>query len=169
MAFLQQFPRSVLPSRQDLPLLGTMIRAFTPGAWLAALLAALFVLVAVGGTTAIFQNDFFQRMTPVRPQDYVIWLATALLVGLLAGTFVLSRASEQAGKAVAGGFFADVAIGCPICNKVVVAVIGSSGALTYFGPLQIFIGIGSLGLLALALILRARAMGGVCPILAPAV
>ena len=164
MTFLQQAQRSVLPSRQDLILLRTAIRAFTPGAWAAALLAALFVLLVIGGTTAIFENDFFRRMTPVRPQDYLFWLLSALLVGLLAGTFVVSRAAEHAGKTVAGGFFANIAVACPVCNKIVVAAIGSSGALTFFGPLQLFIGIGSLGLLAMALVLRARAIAGVCPV-----
>jgi len=170
MTRLQQGQRSLLlPSRQDLFLLRAAVRAFTPGAWVAGVLAALFVLLAIGGTTAIFENDFFRRMTPVRPQDYVIWLLSALLVGLLAGTFVVSRATGQAGKAVAGGFFADIAVGCPVCNKVVVAAIGSSGALTFFGPLQLFIGIGSIGLLAIALILRARAIAGVCPAPSPVV
>lgn len=169
MATLRQAQQGILPSRQDLILLRTALGAFTPGAWIAALLAGLLVLLAIGGTTAIFENDFFRRMTPVRPQDYVFWLLSALLVGLLAGTFVVSRATEHAGKAAAGGFFADIAVGCPICNKIVVAAIGSSGALTFFGPLQLFIGIGSVGLLAVALILRARTIAGVCPVPSPAV
>lgn len=165
MAHLQRrFQRPVLPSGQDLFLLRAAVRAFTPAAWVAALGAALFMLVAIGGTTAIFENDFFRRMTPVRPQDYVILVLSAMLVGLLAGTFVVSRASEQAGKALAGGFFADIAVGCPVCNKIVVAAVGSSGALTFFGPLQLFIGIGSIGLLTSALVLRARAIAGVCPV-----
>ena len=166
MTLLQQAQRSVLPS-QDLLLLRTAIRAFTLNAWAAALLAALFALLVIGGTTAIFENDFFRRMTPVRPQDYVFWLLSALLVGLLAGTFVVSRAAEHAGKTVAGGFFADIAVGCPVCNKIVVAAIGSSGALTFFGPLQLFIGIGSIGLLAMALVLRARAIARVCAVPRP--
>lgn len=161
---LRQAQQWLVPSRQDLFLLGTVLRSFTPGAWLAAVLAGLLVLLAIGGSTAIFENDFFGRMTPVRPQDYVFWIVSAVLVGLLAGTFVVSRAAEHAGKAVAGGFFADIAVGCPVCNKIVVAAIGSSGALTFFGPLQLFIGIGSIGLLAVALILRARAISGACPI-----
>lgn len=164
METLRQAQRLALPSRQDVLLLGTALRSFTVAAWIAALAAGLLVLLAIGGTTAIFDNDFFRRMTPVRTQDYVFWVLSAVLVGLIAGTFVLSRATEQAGKAVAGGFLADIAVGCSICNKIVVAAIGSSGALTFFGPLQLFIGIGSVGLLAIALMLRARAIAGVCPI-----
>lgn len=161
---LQQAQELLVPSRQDLFVLRTTLRAFTPGAWLAAVTAGLLVLLAIGGTTAIFENDFFGRMTPVRAQDYVFWILSAVLVGLLAGTFVVSRASEHAGKAVAGGFFADIAVGCPICNKIVVAALGTSGALTFFEPLQLFIGIGSVALLAFALLLRARSIGGTCPV-----
>lgn len=141
-----------------------MFGAFTAGAWAATVGGGLLVLLVIGGTTAIFENDYFSRMTPVRPQDYVIWVLTALLAGLLAGTWVLSRSADHAGKAVAGGFFADVAVGCPVCNKVVVAAIGSSGALTFFAPLQLYIGIGSILLLLVALLLRARTFVGSCAV-----
>lgn len=151
------------PSRDDVAVLRRTLRAFTPRAWVAAFGAGLLVLLAIGGTTAIFNNDYFRRMTPVRAQDYAVWLVSAVLLGLLAGTFIVSRASQHAGKVVAGGFLADVAVGCPVCNKVAVALIGSSGALTFFGPLQILIGIGSIVLLAVALVLRARAIAGSCP------
>jgi len=164
MTVLAELQRSLWPTRQDLSALRATLAAFTLGAWGVALLAALLMMLVVGGTTAIFENDLFRRMTPVRPQDYVIWVASAVLTGLLAGTFVVSRAAQHTGKAVAGGFFADIAVGCPVCNKVVVALIGSSGALTFFGPLQVFIGIGSIGLLAFALLLRARAIAVACPV-----
>lgn len=160
--------RSLAPSRDDARLVWATIRAFTPGAWLGAVLAGAAVLLFIGVTTAVVQNELFARMTPVRTQDYVFWLLTAGLAGLIAGTFVLSNVEGNAGKAVAGGFFADIAIGCPICNKIVVAVLGTSGALTFFGPLQLLIGAASIGLLALALVFRARSIAGVCPLPAAA-
>ena len=154
--------RAVLPQWDDIFLLRRTIALFTPWAWVIGLVAAALMLLAIGGTTAIFENDYFRRMTPVRTQDYFFWGVSAALVGLLAGTYVVSRAGEQLGKAVTGGFLADLAVGCPICNKVVVASIGTSGALTFFEPLQIVLGIMSVGFLAYALLFRARGIAGEC-------
>jgi hypothetical protein len=54
--------------------------------------------------------------------------------------------------------FSYLAVGCPVCNKLVVFLIGTSGALTFFAPLQLYIGIGSVLLLAWTLVIRARAV-----------
>lgn len=134
--------------------------------WLVAIVAAAGTLLAIGTVAAIFDNPYFTRMTAVRTQDYVIWAATAALVGLIAGTFAATRIPGHAGKLMTGGFFADIAVGCPVCNKVVVLLIGTSGALTFFDPLQLWIGLGSLGLLGWTLLLRARAISGSCSLAA---
>lgn len=160
--------RVAVPTGDDVAALRTTLGAFTPQAWLIAFAAGALMLLVVGGTTAIFDNDYFSRMTPVRVQDYVVWVVSSVLVGLLAGTFVLAQAGEQAGKTIAGGFLADVAVACPACNKVVVLLLGSSGALTFFGPLQLFLGVGAVALLVAALLLRARAIAGTCPLPAAA-
>jgi len=55
-----------------------------------------------------------------------------------------------------GGLLAFFAVGCPICNKVVVIALGTSGALTWFAPVQPYLGVVALGLLAWALRVRLR-------------
>ena len=45
-------------------------------------------------------------------------------------------------------------VGCPVCNKIVVAVLGVSGALTYWAPIQPIVGILSIALLVTGLLLR---------------
>jgi hypothetical protein len=64
----------------------------------------------------------------------------------------------------AGGFAAFLAIGCPVCNKAALVLLGWSGALSIWAPLQPIVGVASLGLLAatLAWRLRLRARGGAC-------
>lgn len=141
-------------------------RAFGTRGWLVSIAAAAGTLLVMGTVAAIFDNPYFTRMTAVRDQDYVIWAATAVLVGLIAGTFAAAGVPGHAGKLMAGGVFADLAVGCPVCNKVVVLLIGTSGALTFFDPLQLWIGLGSLGLLAWTLLLRARAISGSCSLAA---
>ncbi len=62
----------------------------------------------------------------------------------------------------AGGIAAFLAIGCPICNKVVVAALGVSGALNVFAPLQPLIGGASVALLAGTLLWRLRSRSRGC-------
>jgi threonine/homoserine/homoserine lactone efflux protein len=54
------------------------------------------------------------------------------------------------------------AVGCPVCNKVVLLALGSSGALTWFQPAQPLLQVAGLALLAWAL--RKRLLGELsCP------
>ncbi|MBI4303248.1 MAG: hypothetical protein HY665_02770 [Chloroflexi bacterium] len=130
--------------------------------WLVAVVGTIVTLVIIGIPTAIIDNPFFFRQTPVRTQDYLIWVATGLLTGIIAGTFTLSAKSSASGKAVSGGFLSFLAVGCPICNKLVLLLLGTSGALTYFAPAQLYIGIASLALLVWALHLRMQAIYDSC-------
>lgn len=150
-----------MASREARPV-GLTLSQFGPRGWAVAALAAAATLLLIGSLAAIFDNPYFTRMTAVRTQDYAIWVATGALVGLIAGTFAVGRATGQGGKLLAGGFLADLAVGCPICNKVVVLLLGTSGALTFFAPIQIYIGLASVALLGLTLLLRARAIAGSC-------
>ena len=135
---------------------------FGPRGWLAAAGAGLVTLLAIGLVTAIIESPLFIRMTPVRPQDYVVWLASGLLVGLIAGTFVGPAAARHGGKAISGGALSLLAVACPICNKLVVLVLGVSGALTAFGPAQLYLGALSVALLAWTFRLRVRTVVRTC-------
>lgn len=129
--------------------------------WIVTLAVATATLVLISVPTAIIQNPFFTRMTPVRDQDYAIWITTAALAGLIGGTYAVSLAGNQ--KAIAsGGLLSVFAVGCPICNKLVVLLIGTSGALTFFAPLQLFLGLAAIVLLAWTLWLRLTSLSGAC-------
>ena len=148
--------------RKHVETLGLASRMFTLKAWIITALAAAIGLVAIGLPTAIYENPFFVRMTPVRPQDYVIWVVSAVLIGLTVGSYFAggSKAGEE--KILSGGVLSVLAVGCPICNKPVVLLLGTSGALTFFAPIQLYIGIASVVLLGWTLLLRARALAGQC-------
>ena len=121
-------------------------------------------LVVLGVPTAVIPNPFFIRMTPTGMFNLVVWLASAPLIGLLIATYVRAprhaahhpAVEAGAGRATLGGIAAYLAIGCPVCNKVVVAALGVSGALGYFAPLQPLIGAGSVALLGATLVWRLR-------------
>lgn len=150
-----------------LPVIRT-VGGFRASAWVVVALATAVSLVVIGVPTRIIDNPFFVRMTPVRMQDYVFWAISAPLTGLIAGTFVAGRGVRQEGRVLSGGVLSYLAVGCPVCNKLVVLLIGTSGALTFFAPAQLFIGITSVALLASTLAVRSRSLAASCAILRPA-
>ena len=129
--------------------------------WLAAASVAVLTALATGIPTDIVPNPVFSRMTDITWWSYPVWVATALLAGLVAATYVRDPAfGEDFAPKVAGvgGFLSFLAVGCPTCNKAAVLALGASGATTYFGPVQPFLGIVGLALLAAALVWRLRGL-----------
>jgi hypothetical protein len=55
-----------------------------------------------------------------------------------------------------GSLFGALAVGCPVCNKIVVMPMGVSGAPQWWAPLQPVLGIAGVGLLLYALHRRLR-------------
>lgn len=123
--------------------------------WLRAVGWAMAAGLAIGIPTVLIPNSFFRRMTPVRPWDIALWAVTAALVGMTLAARKLpgARNCRIEGRALGGGGLTYLAVGCPICNKIVVALLGVSGALSYFAPIQPILGV--LGLVLIILALRA--------------
>jgi hypothetical protein len=142
--------------RQNIEALVAGLSMYTPKAWLMTTSAAATGLAAIGLTTAIFENWFFVRMTPVRAQDYVIWILSSVLMGLIVGSYFVARSTRSDEKILSGGLLSVLAVGCPTCNKLVVLLLGTTGALTFFAPLQLYIG--------WTLLLRARALADACSV-----
>ena len=140
-----------------------VLRLFGPKGWLAAGIGSIAAFLALGVPTAMIGNPFFSRMIPARDQDYVIWIVSSLLLGLVVGTFAISSVKGSGGKAMGSGVLTFLAVGCPICNKLALVVLGVSGALAYFEPVQLYLGIGSVVLLVWTLLLRAKSVTGARP------
>jgi hypothetical protein len=85
--------------------------------YLVAVVAGLSWLVLSGVPTNIIDTPLFTRMTPVEWWNYPFWLASAILIGLLAATYVVGPDRERSkgpqGKALGGGLLSVFAIGCP--------------------------------------------------------
>ncbi|MCC3316765.1 hypothetical protein A5780_30675 [Nocardia sp. 852002-20019_SCH5090214] len=125
--------------------------------WVVALGVAVLAAVVVGVPTGVISTPFYTRMTPVLWWNYPVWLATAILSGLIMATYVRSPLSAKAPTAGAwANLLSAFAVGCPVCNKLVVAIIGVSGALTLWAPVQPILAVGSLALLGWALVRRLR-------------
>lgn len=64
---------------------------------------------------------------------------------------------------IAGGLLTFFAVGCPVCNKLVLIALGSAGAMTWFAPLQPLLVVA--GIAALGWALRTRIVGQrECPV-----
>ena len=116
----------------------------------------------MGVPTGVIETSLYHRMTPVTWWDYPVWAVSAVLVGLTAATYVRGRDDEadplpdRSRRTLGATLLSTFAIGCPICNKLVVGLIGISGALHYWAPLQPILGVLSIALLATALVMRLR-------------
>jgi hypothetical protein len=132
-----------------------------------AVLAALGTGLVIGIPTDVVSNPWFGREIGVRPLDVAVLVALSCLTGALAATYAVAGASG-AGAPRAGigsGIVGWFAIGCPVCNKLVVTLVGASGATSTFAPAQPFLGIAAVVLAATALVLRVRAIRrGACPL-----
>ena len=138
------------------------MRVWSTHRWTVVAAVTLAAALAMGVPTGIVRTDFYHRMTPVQWWNYPVWGLSAVLIGLLAGTYVARAATSSAGAPLTGGFLSTLAVGCPICNKLVVGAIGISGALNVWAPIQPWIGAASV--LMLGYVLRRRLSGErACP------
>ncbi len=121
--------------------------------------ASLVAALVVGLPTDVIPNPVFGRPVPVTWWSPVVLAVSAVLSGMLVATYVRqpSGVDRPARAGGLGGALAFFAVGCPVCNKLVVVALGASGALRWFEPIQPFLAGASIALLAVAL--RARLRG----------
>ena len=134
------------------------IRALLPGTWLRAIPYALVAAVLIAVPSDLIDTPLFGRPVEVRAIDYVILAVTAGLIGLIFAVRVpeSEAAESQDTRTVWGGFVSFLAVGCPVCNQAVVALVGTSGALSWWAPVQPIVGLAAVALLLYTLRLRLR-------------
>ena len=143
----------------------TGARIVWPRAAVAVVVGGALTALLLGIPTDVIPNPWFGRMTPVEDYAVPVLVATSVLSGLLVASWLgvsapscSMRSSRTAGSA--GGVLAWLAIGCPVCNKLVLLALGTSGALTWFAPAQPWLAAASVVLLAGALVWRLRTLTG---------
>jgi len=143
------------------------LKGWTSARWRFAAAMSTVSALAIGLPTDVIPNPVFGRQgTPVEPWAIPVLAVTAVLSGLLFATYVQAGVADTTDDVAGldrpsrfgslGGLLSFFAVGCPICNKVVVIALGTSGALTWFAPVQPYLGVFALGLLAWALRVRLR-------------
>jgi hypothetical protein len=129
-----------------------------------AALGTVLTSIALGIPTAIIPNPVFHRVIDAGASNYFFWASTSVVTGALLATYLLPRTvKDRAAEAgLGGGLLAYLAVGCPLCNKAVVALLGASGAVTIFQPIQPFLGALGLILASVALAVRLRGIRRGC-------
>lgn len=123
--------------------------------WVAAVVGAGVTALAIGLPTDVIPNPVFGRPVPVTWWSVPVLVVTSVLAGLLLATYVDDGRDEELDRPARagglGGLLAFFAVGCPVCNKLVVLALGATGAVEVFAPVQPLLAVLSVGLLALAL------------------
>ena len=145
------------------------LRSWPVRRWWVAAVATAATLLVIGLPTDVVPNPVFGRSIEVTWWSYPALVVAAVLGGLLAATYV--RTGNPAAESVdspgklggVGGFLAYLAVGCPVCNKLVLLALGTTGAMQWFAPVQPFLAVVGVALLLWAL--RVRLRGEVaCPV-----
>jgi hypothetical protein len=147
----------------------TLLSLLGPRFLVAASLGIVLVALALGIPTDIIPNPWFVRMFPAETGNYFFWVGSSILTGILLATYVLPRETRDriAAASAGSGLLGLLAVGCPVCNKLVVAMLGVSGAFNYFAPMQPYLGAAGLLMAAAALIVRLRGAQRACTIPGP--
>ncbi|MFB8764871.1 hypothetical protein [Nocardiopsis alba] len=141
--------------------------------WTVASAGTVATLLLLGVPAVLVPNGLFSREVDPTWWSYPVWAAASILTGLVAATYVRGAAGPAAegadrgrGKGIVGAALAWFAIGCPVCNKLVLLALGANGAMTWFAPLQPLLAVAGLALSAWALAVRLRAAES-CPLPTP--
>jgi len=138
------------------------LRMWSARRWATAALSGLIVAALVALPTAVIPNPIFGRDIGVTWWSYPIVIISGILGGLLIATYVREPGNEEIDKAAkvgtAGGLLAFFAVGCPVCNKLVLLALGTSGAMSWFAPVQPFLAVASVIVMGWALHLRLKGM-----------
>lgn len=136
------------------------LRTWQPRRWLVAAATALATVLFVAIPTVLIPNPWFSREIPPTVWAWPVLVVTAVLSGLVAATYVARKDSDgnsrQGALGTTGALLGFFAVGCPVCNKLVLLALGYAGALQFFEPVQPYLAGGGIVLLAAALIARVR-------------
>ncbi|MDO5671410.1 MAG: hypothetical protein Q4G30_00955 [Actinomycetaceae bacterium] len=123
---------------------------------------AFGVLLFLGLPTDVIPNPIFGREVPIRWWEYPV---VALTVALTFAWFAIQappRPKDQ-GRLMGGVTLALFAVACPVCNKIVLLLLGFSGALGIWQPIQPYLAVIALAALGIALALRIHWAKTGCP------
>lgn len=117
---------------------------------------SVIIFFLFGVITALIPNLWFTRMVRGVALDYFFLIASSALLGIYIGIHFYKKNISKKCNLVAGssGFGTFLAFSCPICNKILILLFGTTALLAYFEPYRHYLGFLSIGLLIGALYFR---------------
>lgn len=139
--------------------------------WLVAAGSSVGYALLIAVPTDLVDTPVFSREIPPTWWSWPALVVSSVLAGLLTATYVAPPTAreereprqdgEELDRSAKGGYLGGLltffAVGCPVCNKLVLLALGTSGALTWFEPVQPILSLAAIGVLAWALRARLRA------------
>lgn len=134
--------------------------------WLVALGATAAFVLIVAVPTDLIDTPVFGREIPPTWWAWPSLLVSSALGGMLTATYVRAPSQPDHSSSRRGGWIGGLltyfAVGCPVCNKLVLVALGSAGAITWFEPVQPVLQ--GVAVLILLWALRSRLLGELsCP------
>ncbi|MDJ0324760.1 hypothetical protein QMG61_13430 [Cryobacterium sp. PH31-AA6] len=135
---------------------GGALRRWPARRWWIALTTAVGTYLVIAIPTDLIDTPFFAREIAPTTWSWPALAVSSILAGLVFATYVAypegaapSRSEGRLG--LAGWMITFFAVGCPVCNKIVLLALGASGALQFFEPVQPYLAGASILLLGWAL------------------
>lgn len=123
-----------------------------------AVSVAVLTYFVIALPTAVVENPVFGREIGVTSWSVTVILISSILTGLLTATYVKNDFSDENPRQLkiggAGALLSYFAVGCPVCNKLALIALGYSGAIQYFAPIQPYLAVAGIALLAYSLRMR---------------
>lgn len=146
-----------------MPMCWLALKQWSVRNWLVAAAAAVSTIFIIAIPTAMIANPIFGRAVAVTSWSWPVLIATAVLAGLLIGSYVrtgdIPTGERPLQFGTIGGMLGFFAVGCPVCNKLVLIALGTSGAMNYFAPVQPYLAVAGIAFLVYALRTRLQNQG----------
>jgi len=111
---------------------------------------SVLLFIIMGTPTALVPNPFIQytRMIEATFLDYFFLAATSIMLATLVSLKLYFKSEKKIGvKELVGGAAGFVAFSCPICNALLVALIGGAAIMAFIEPLRPILGLLSMAIL----------------------
>lgn len=138
----------------------TSLLTWSSKRWIIAIGVGFATYLIISIPTAVIENPVFGREIGVTSWSVPVILISSILTGLLSATYVKNGISDQNPKQLkmgsVGALLSYFAVGCPVCNKIALIAFGYTGAIQYFAPIQPYLALAGIALLAFSLWVRLK-------------
>jgi hypothetical protein len=158
-------PQPPLLSRATL----AQLRSFSPRQWRVAAVVSVAALIAIGTVGQTLPWASPGRVYKIEWWNWATLIASSLLGGLIAATFLTPAGRRVRAAAGSGltGTGAAIVMACPVCSPLAIPLLGAGGVLAFFRGDRGWLALASVLILGVTLLMRLRAATG-CAVRPPA-